>query len=804
MARKDRNGQGKKDQLNAYKKEIGKQYMDGLISDKEYEKLLREKEAELGQDEPAGRPAGKGGKECPSCGALVGANDNSCNICGGALQPSLDDSIVETEAAEPARRERSCQSCGATVSGSDTICSVCGSTLPDELDLGEAEHAGPPAPEPEEKTCPSCGAEVDASSTECPICETPLSIAEVLESKETTPAAVPDTPAARPVKQQPPIEASTPEIVCGECGATLEEGTEECFICGAKVGKTSAPPQIAVETKMGETMKAPEPVKKPEAAKAPEPPEQLKPEQAENVCAGCGATLDQGTEECFICGAKAGAPATPEPIPADDDVSRPEPPKEVPAPELAPAEEPAKPEPEIVLREGEILCPSCSSVIKEGNDKCPECWTDLSLYIKCPECGRMTPAGEQSCRECFTALETVVAQAAEEPVVDEILEEIGPVLELPEQAEVSQELMDEMAALEAEEEQGKECLVCGAIFGTNDDFCPVCAMEYGVDVEEPEMPQVTWDGMDVEVHPIIHTCPSCGNNVTGLEATEREVNEGKWFYRGLVLIFSGIFFTSFSIYARGVSAENSALGLHPPPTDALLNLLGWILVLMGFVFWYLSWRLHNQRTECPSCGIETEPDMTVCVNCGAALAEHQQEEPGEEQPPPEENLPDDQILEEELPPEPEVPAIETSFDEELEVPKEEMPPEPVAPPKKASAKEQPKPQPQRLEPAPQPPKQHFVGEELPVEHEEHKKCPGCGIFVDLSETMCPICDTVFDGPAPAPVAEVPSEEDELSGMKPVPASDLAVPKAGPVECPSCGAEVEAGTRACPVCEYPIA
>jgi len=78
-----------KDQLAAFKKDIGEQYMDGLISDKEYENKLHEKEAELGLAEGSAATMPVEGPECPSCGALVNPQDTECKICGIALMPVL-------------------------------------------------------------------------------------------------------------------------------------------------------------------------------------------------------------------------------------------------------------------------------------------------------------------------------------------------------------------------------------------------------------------------------------------------------------------------------------------------------------------------------------------------------------------------------------------------------------------------------------------------------------------------------------------------------------------------------------------
>ena len=94
------------------------------------------------------------------------------------------------------------------------------------------------------------------------------------------------------------------------------------------------------------------------------------------------------------------------------------------------------------------------------------------------------------------------------------------------------------------------------------------------------------------------------------------------------------------------------------------------------------------------------------------------------------------------------------------------------------------------------------GEELPTEHVEHKKCPGCGIFVDLDEKVCPVCDTEFAVESPRKTTieeEMANIEAERS------ADDQPLPKDSGqhIACPSCGADIEKGTKACPVCEYPL-
>ncbi|MDO9538158.1 MAG: zinc ribbon domain-containing protein, partial [Thermoplasmata archaeon] len=461
---------------------------------------------------------------------------------------------------------------------------------------------------------------------------------------------------------------------------------------------------------------------------------------------------------------------------------------------------------EIILGEHEIICPSCSSVIPDDQEKCPECWTDLSLYVRCPECSLLSPAGDNQCRECFAPFEV---PETPEPESEYIMDDDGgiPDIHIPDEVEITEELREEMTSLEVQEEQGKECLVCGAIFGPEDLVCPICGIEYGVEVEEPVMPETTWEAMEVEVHPTIHTCPNCSENITGLEATEREINEGKWFYRGLITIFTGIFFTSFSIWARGVSVEEQSLGLHPPPTDIVLNLLGWILVIMGAVFWFMSWRLHDERSECHHCGIETEPGMAICINCGTNLiGEAGEDDEFMDEEIPEEDIPLDETMEAEMPVD-EFPQYDENgtmpdIIDDIEQKDMEIPPEMQAeedmflPPEGDIQTEEDVFLPQEPEmqaEADMPPETKFThGEELPTEHEEHKKCPGCGIFVELTDTICPICDTEFGVEAIS--AEVPSEETEMENI------DAKTPRG---ECPSCGAELESGTKSCPICEYPI-
>ena len=807
------------EEFDHYKKELGKQYMDGLISDTEYDEMLRAKEAELGLNQPT-IPDEEEGPECPSCGALIGEFDAECGICGIALEPvtiSAESEAVPIPADELGLEEpeidevgTTCPSCGAEISEVDSVCTMCGHVLEAEAQAAavEAEITDiiDEKPLDDEKSCPSCGAFLDAEATECIICETPIE------------EAVPE-PEPIPVEESIP-EAPAEEISCAGCGAVLDDGATECFICGVIVGEEPTPELVDdIDAELSQTITAPasdeagEPIPEPEAAE-------------EFACDGCGAVLEDESSECFICG-PVEEPAPEEPVP-EPEIAPIEEPIPEPVPEK-PVEEPAIsdemdsdlleiqeeiPEAEIVeeiiLHEGEIICPSCSSVIPEKSDKCPECWTDFSLYVRCPACTLLTPSGEDSCRECFAPIELTITEEelTEVGFISEDMEMSHLDVDIPDEIEITEELKEEMTHLEIEEEQGKECLVCGAIFGPEDEVCPVCLMEYGTEIEEPErIDYDSWDKMEVEIAPTVFICPNCGENVSGLEATDREINEGRWFYRGIITIFIGVFFTSFSIWARGISAENASLGLNPAPTDVLLNVIGWITVLMGFMFWFFSWKLHEELAECSECGIEINLDMANCINCGVDLTDGEQDI--------EEDYPEEEHYEEPMAVEEPAEVYEEPYEEpveDLEVPVEtyeEPVEEPIIEPEPVAEIEE-------SVPEPEPPVEaEGPGAELPTEHEEHKQCPGCGIFVDLEDAICPVCDTEFGAVEtiePESVAdediEILSENDELAGLgiEAEPSvDDVTVPEesAEHVECPSCGADVDKGTELCPVCEYPL-
>lgn len=58
------------------------------------------------------REVSQGGKQCPSCGAAVGAADRFCSACGQKLETAVF-----------------CPACGAKVNAGDRFCSGCGKKM---------------------------------------------------------------------------------------------------------------------------------------------------------------------------------------------------------------------------------------------------------------------------------------------------------------------------------------------------------------------------------------------------------------------------------------------------------------------------------------------------------------------------------------------------------------------------------------------------------------------------------------------------------------------------------------------------
>jgi len=134
---------------------------------------------------------------------------------------------------------------------------------------------------------------------------------------------------------------------CANCGE-LVKGAAFCPGCGAPV--TTPPPM------------------------APAAPAPMPPAPSGQVCAGCGASLDEDAVFCGNCGAQvaqAPAPSTPEaPVAA----AAPEP----PATPAAEAPGPSKGEEPMPSVEETLACPNCSTPIPEHDMRfCPDCGTKV-------------------------------------------------------------------------------------------------------------------------------------------------------------------------------------------------------------------------------------------------------------------------------------------------------------------------------------------------------------------------------------------------------------------------------------------
>ena len=745
------------------------------------------------------------------------------------------------------------------------LCNVCGETLEP---VATADVADAPEEEPEEVPveehieCASCGASLETGSTECFLC------GEVIVAE--------DVPELEPDVAEPELEAEE-HVECSNCGASIEADAQDCFLCGAVFEDADAAPEGPAEEIIEEEIIEEEVVEEWEA-----PPEEEYPDELPAFEEAPPEELPDGVEDMV------------------EDIIEEEVPK---------------------LPEDEMYCPSCSSVINKENEKCTECWTDLSLYTKCESCNGSLPVDAEICPNCFAAvkLEEVFEEELLEDHVDTLMD-----LEIEEE-EITQELEEEMAILEEADENARECLVCGAHFGSEDEeHCPICGVQFGMIIEEPPELERMWEGIDVLVKPTAYICPNCGETVVGLESTPRELNEQKWFYRGIITIFIGIFFTSFSVWLRGITMESQATGSHPPPFDVVVSLVGWFLVIFGFLFWYMSYRISLEIIECPQCSIEVTGDMMNCINCSHTLIEPEEPEEAEELIPEdadmeafteeilaaeeladeiiedegldvyeeeyieeiteeddlevieeelgldldleveevldleeleespmeelEELLPDiepeEEYIEEPLEEEPELDVDEAVLadpltEEDLAAPfetDEPMEVEPEEPPVEEPTEEEPLPEPEPLAEEPEMPveKEPEAEEEAPMEEstveevepvaaapmiedepaaeEDHDVCPSCGAIQDNGSEECFLCGeslvTVTEEIPPPSTEEIPAVEEPEPPVEDIeevePVEEPAPPEEEPAEeeqneCPSCGALQESGSDECFLC-----
>jgi predicted amidophosphoribosyltransferase len=249
-----------------------------------------------------------------------------------------------------------------------------------------------------------------------------------------------------------------------------------------------------------------------------------------------------------------------------------------------------------------VTCPACKERIDGGVESCPLCGAIVSEYIvKCPGCGVDVPAVDEVCPECFTSLAEGAGQEAAETLA-------------PSQDSI--QVSGDAVEAAAETEAGRMCLVCGALLDDGAGSCPICKLPFGTELPPEIEVEREWDGIGIEVPKDYYLCPNCEAVLSDTEPTDCEVAERKWFYRAIIFLFSGLFLTSASIWVRGVTVESKSLGYSPMPIDYLINIGGWALVAVGFIFWLFSWRAAGSAKLCPSCGCDVRKDAETCPECG--------------------------------------------------------------------------------------------------------------------------------------------------------------------------------------------
>jgi len=449
------------------------------------------------------------------------------------------------------------------------------------------------------KDCPLCGTKLPIDATECSTC------GEMFAASAPGVAA-PEQPA---------------EVECPSCMSLVPDGSAECPICGDKM------PSVAPSEPVKETLKA-APTPAPKIVPAPAP--------ATKECPECGTLSDTESIECPTCGFKYEyeglslpvRPPSPEPAPVrtpaapvkvekEKSKSKPAPKKKEesakpvePVKQTEPAKKaPAAPAPFVTqaaaVPEPTIRCPACGEDVKAGSELCPLCGATISDYVvKCPNCGASVPAVDEVCPECFTTIKESGATAEQN-----IPRAMG-------QGIIDLDVTGAPAGEISDVAEGRECLVCGALLEEAAQNCPVCRQPFGTTLPPEEVVDQHWEGIGIEIPKDYYKCPNCDAVLTDTDPTDCEANERKWFYRAIIALFSGIFLSSASIWVRGVTVESKAQGLSPMPMDAVVNIGGWILVIIGAIFWIISWKASESAKMCPSCGCEVEKDATDCPECG--------------------------------------------------------------------------------------------------------------------------------------------------------------------------------------------
>jgi RNA polymerase subunit RPABC4/transcription elongation factor Spt4 len=336
------------------------------------------------------------------------------------------------------------------------------------------------------------------------------------------------------------------EVVCPDCGASMESGLNECPFCGALLGGTGeeeaqmkcpdcdAPidpgldecPYCGALTSVMEKA-----LEKKEVKRAPAPPPPPRPKEKERkpdiVCTECGAILEPNMTECPDCGMSV---------------------EKMKAAKAEPEEEVQF----IFDGKREIACPYCFNSVEPGVSECPFCGESLGglagaevsgdkkeglkaeeqreppekpAYIECPDCGSRIEPDLAECPNCGAVIRELAPPTVEEERKLEAGE--GPITFTAEDVEcpdcgtlvepelnecpycgaVLREASREAGEAKAEEKKWRVqedletlCPDCGAIVDSRFDMCPECGAEIG--------------GLEEEGFEEGYVCPECGQVYT--------------------------------------------------------------------------------------------------------------------------------------------------------------------------------------------------------------------------------------------------------------------------------------------------
>ncbi|MBI5000124.1 MAG: zinc ribbon domain-containing protein [Euryarchaeota archaeon] len=430
--------------------------------------------------------------------------------------------------------------------------------------------------------CPTCGNEIGDDATSCPVCG---------EHLATAPAPVEEVECPSCMSLVPPGES------CAVCGEKLTQAAPPVLATAAEIKSTKECPSCSVDVEMhaaecpvcGYVFEGVAPQAAPAAPKA-EP----------KLCPSCGVEVETDMIECPICGYKLeyeGLPPMEAPAPQQKTATlgqasparkpapeKPTPASAAPAPKKKKAEKPAEKKPPVKapLPVAEPVSEAQPAV--EGS--------------RCPACGKPITEEMEVCPSCFNRLK---------------------VIRLPAEAiQISGEIPED-AKIEAGPED-RVCLVCGALIEETEENCPICRIPYGTEIEEPPEEEHEWETVGITVKAERMMCPNCSSFVTDTEELDQEHTQQKWFFRAILAIFAGVFLTSASVWAHGVTTENLSRGMAPMPLDWVINVSGWVLVALGAIFWFKSWRDEREHALlCPSCGETVGKATVTCPECGKAL-----------------------------------------------------------------------------------------------------------------------------------------------------------------------------------------